>query len=170
MYDQNTGNTELGGVQRQRYQLNVLISSNCKGCRFCDFPYKSQSTIRGKDNKFPEVTYNNEDDVWEMIGDLYAEANEFKSEFSDDPILDVFHQLPFFCCPNIILDQKTQEDIQRYLYCEDTKTQPYPGNYGDVPAKWMSIHFIIKNSIAISQNEGRKKYMKRAETKNKSAK
>ena len=76
----------------------------------------------------------------------------------------------FFCCPNIILDQKTQEDIQRYLYCEDTKTQPYPGNYGDVPAKWMSIHFIIKNSIAISQNEGRKKYMKRAETKNKSAK
>ena len=102
-----------------------------------------------------------------MIGDLYAEAQELQSEFSSDPILDVFYQLPYFCCPNIILDKEIQEDIQRYVYCEDTKTQPYPGNYGDVPAKWMSIHFILKNAMALSQNEYRKKYKKKMEQKNK---
>ena len=100
-----------------------------------------------------------------MIGDLYEEAMEAKSEFSGDPILDVFHQLPYFCCPNYILEKEIQEDIQRYSYCEDTGTQPYPGNYGDVPSKWLSIHFILKNAIGISQNEYRKKYQKNMEHK-----
>ena len=100
-----------------------------------------------------------------MIGDLYVEAKDLQHEESSDPILDVFFQLSYFCCPNIILNEKIQKDIQRYVYCEDTKTQPYPGSYGDVPAKWMSIHFILRNAINLSNNEYRKKYQKKMEAK-----
>ena len=111
------------------------------------------------------VAYNSEDDVWEMIRDLYAESKDINSDDSFDPILDVFYQVSYFCCPNIILDNEIQKDIQRYIYCEDTKTPPYPGNYGDVPVKWMNIHFILRNAVAISQNEERKKYQKKMESK-----
>tara|TARA_R100000808_G_C2122341_1_gene133363 strand:- start:53 stop:382 length:330 start_codon:yes stop_codon:yes gene_type:complete len=102
-----------------------------------------------------------------MIEKLHKEAKELKrDEFStSDPALDVFHQLLFFCCPNIILDKKIQEDISRYVYCEDTMTQPYPGTYGDVPAKWTSIHFTLKNSIQLRENEFRKKYQRKMQSK-----
>ena len=104
-----------------------------------------------------------------MIERLYIEAKDApRSEFDNsDPIMDVFHQLPYFCCPNFILDREIQEDISRYQYCEDTGTQPYRGTYGETPAKWISIHFILKNSIGLFENEHRKRYMKHQEMKNK---
>ena len=101
-----------------------------------------------------------------MIGELYEEAKDMSSDDSDNPIVGVLHQLPYFCCPNIILDRQIQDDIQRYIYCEDTGTQPYPGDYGDVPAKWMTIHFILKGSISASQNEYRKEYQRKMKIKN----
>ena len=105
-----------------------------------------------------------------MIGSLYVESREIQSDLSDDPILAVFHQLPYFCCPDTILDRKIQEDISRYVYCEDTKTQPYPGDYGDVPAKWLSIHFILRNAINLSHNEYRKEYQNKMKAKEKTKK
>ena len=103
-----------------------------------------------------------------MIKSLYEESKEYSEDSSEgQSILDVLYQLPYFCCNNTILNQEIQEDIQRYIYCEDTKTQPYPGVYGDVPGKWMSIHFIIKSAISISEGEYRKKYMKKIKEKNK---
>tara|TARA_R110002020_G_scaffold10104_11_gene39203 strand:+ start:812 stop:1141 length:330 start_codon:yes stop_codon:yes gene_type:complete len=101
-----------------------------------------------------------------MIKQLYLESKEVsRDEFSSsDPALDVFHQLFYFCCPNVILDKKIQEDISRYVYCEDTMTKPYPGNYGDVPAKWTSIHFTLKNTMQLRENEYRKKYQRKMQS------
>lgn len=116
------------------------------------------------------ITYENEDDVWEMVGDLYIEAKEtHKVRGSDesDPILDVYHQLPYFCCPNVVLDNDVQSDIQRYVYCKDTGTQPYEGSYGDTPHKWLSIHFALKNSMFLQENEHKKRYMKKMEQQRK---
>ena len=98
------------------------------------------------------ITYNTKEDVWSMIGDLYDEAREAhlgSGSDDGDPILDVFHQLPYFCCPNIVLDNNIQKDIQMYQYCEDTKTQPFTGRYGDTPYKWIIIHFTLKNTIGL---------------------
>ena len=114
------------------------------------------------------VTYKSEDDVWEMIKDLYKESEQMVSDFSaGQSILDVFYQLPYFCCNNIILNQEIQEDIQRYVYCDDTNTQPYPGGYGDVQGKWMEIHFLIKSALKVSDNEYKKNHLKKIKEKNK---
>ena len=116
------------------------------------------------------VTYENEDDVWEMIGDLYIEAKEtynVRGSDENDPILDVYHQLPYFCCPNVVLDMDIQSDIQRYIYCKEAQTQPYEGSYGDVPFKWLSIHFALRNSIELQQSEHRKKYQRKLEQQRK---
>tara|TARA_Y100000593_G_scaffold92335_1_gene183613 strand:- start:26052 stop:26384 length:333 start_codon:yes stop_codon:yes gene_type:complete len=94
-----------------------------------------------------------------MIGQLYAEAAEiYENKGSDgDPIIDTFYQLPYFCCNNVILDTEIQEDIQRYIYCEDTKVQAYPGTYGETPAKWIAIHFLLKGAMYLNEAETRKR-------------
>ena len=50
---------------------------------------------------------------------------------------------------SIIIDledsiSENQKDIQRYIYCQDFNTQPYPGSYGEQPFKWIEKSFIIK--------------------------
>lgn len=53
-------------------------------------------------------------------------------------------QLPFFSCTNIVLDEKAQKDIARYIYCNDFGISPYQGSYGDQPKKWVDKSFLIK--------------------------
>tara|TARA_Y100001963_G_scaffold58172_1_gene81426 strand:- start:4754 stop:4957 length:204 start_codon:yes stop_codon:yes gene_type:complete len=56
-------------------------------------------------------------------------------------------QLPFFACKNIVLDEKCQKDIARYVYCNDFGTPPYKGDYGKQPKKWIDKSFLIKKII-----------------------
>ena len=46
-----------------------------------------------------------------------------------------------------------QRDIERYIYCEQFNVQPYPGAYGDQPAKWVRRAFIIKGALAKKQKD-----------------
>ena len=46
-----------------------------------------------------------------------------------------------------------QRDIERYIYCEQFNVQPYPGSYGEQPAKWVRRAFIIKNTLAKKQKD-----------------
>ena len=41
-----------------------------------------------------------------------------------------------------------QKNIERYVYCEQFGISPYPGSYGQQPAKWVDRAFIIKNTLA----------------------
>ena len=66
-----------------------------------------------------------------------------------ETVKSVFFQLPFFCCPDFLLDTEMQKDISKYVYCEDTKTPAYPGDYNQIPSKWKEKHFIIKQAISI---------------------
>ena len=61
--------------------------------------------------------------------------------------------MPFFCCPNVIHDREMQRDIERYIYCEQFGISPYPGSYGEQPAKWVDRVFIIKNTLAKRQKD-----------------
>ena len=62
---------------------------------------------------------------------------------------NIYEQLPFFCCVNHILDEKSQKDIARYIYCIEANTSPYSGSYGEIPVKWIEKHFIIKSTLAM---------------------
>ena len=42
-----------------------------------------------------------------------------------------------------------QKDISKYVFCDDTKTSPYPGDYSNIPSIWFEKHFIIKQAISI---------------------
>jgi len=53
-------------------------------------------------------------------------------------------QLPFFSCKNIVLNEKSQKDIAKYIYCNDFNVQPYKGSYGEQPKIWIEKSFIIK--------------------------
>ena len=60
-------------------------------------------------------------------------------------------QLPFFACRNIVLDEKAQKDIARYVYCSDFGISPYQGSYGDQPKKWINKCFVIKKLMNIKE-------------------
>ena len=60
---------------------------------------------------------------------------------------DIYEQLPFFCCYNHILDENSQKDIAKYIYCNGTNTPPHPGSYGDIPVSWIEKYFLIKMII-----------------------
>ena len=66
---------------------------------------------------------------------------------------DIYYQLPFFACTDLFLDEDCQKDIGKYLYCEDTKTPPYIGSYGDIPRVWKEKHFLIKQALSILYQE-----------------
>ena len=50
-------------------------------------------------------------------------------------------------------DRGMQKDIERYIYSEQFSISPYPGSYGEQPAKWVDRVFIIKNALAKKQKD-----------------
>ena len=101
------------------------------------------------DGVYENRTFTCEEDVWEVIRLIIGETKEMSDkdnrDFSTSASIKI--QLPFFACNNIIYDRNIQRDIQKYLYCENFKTKPYPGSYGSQPARWVQKSFIIKKAI-----------------------
>ena len=131
-----------------RLGLNVLIDKSCGGenCNWHEFPYTIKSII--SDDKGKQIEFKDVSDVWDYIILLKEESENQKKQGSLFTTLNnVFEQLPFFCCINNILDENSQKDIAKYLYCNDTNTPPYSGCYGDTPVSWIEKYFLIKSTL-----------------------
>tara|TARA_R100000458_G_C8050592_1_gene97903 strand:+ start:111 stop:527 length:417 start_codon:yes stop_codon:yes gene_type:complete len=137
--------------------MNVHLSSICNGCSYHEFPYQATPPISGQGKKL----FKTKDDVNAIIGQLINEAEEWNKKGKNfDVALSVTKQLPFFCCPNLILSKENQKAIQRYVYCNETGTQAYSGSYGEQPHKWLQQYFILKQAFAQkekAQIDGRRK-------------
>ena len=106
------------------------------------------------DGKLEVRTFKNDDDVWEIIDLLIAEAKEFNEQGKEfDIAKSINAQLPFFCCKNIVQSREHQKDIERFIYSEQFGIPPYPGSYGEQPAKWVDRAFIIKGALAKKQKD-----------------
>ena len=73
------------------------------------------------------------------------------SKFND--VMNIFEQLPFFCCNDSLIDEESQKDISRYVYSKDTSTPPYKGAYGEQPNTWINKYYIIKNAINLKKQQ-----------------
>ena len=80
-------------------------------------------------------------------------------------MIAIHEQIPFFCCPNAILNEKHQRNIEKYVYCNETGTPPFKGAYGDTLKKWIDIFFIIKNNLAKRNNYLQKQHQKKLDGK-----
>ncbi len=100
------------------------------------------------------IHIENKNDVWDYIKLLKKESDEaIKTGSQFTTLINIFEQLPFFCCNNIILDEESQEDISRYVYCTETNTPAYSGSYEDTPSIWIDKYYIIKNAIAVREKQ-----------------
>jgi len=74
-------------------------------------------------------------------------------EFGDDPsqglYLSTLHTAPL----NLIYDQWTQDQINKYFYCKEFNTSPFEGAYDDLPANWLDFVNIIQGEIPEIQKE-----------------
>jgi hypothetical protein len=144
----------------------VLLSDNCGGCQYCNFPYKAQLPIK-VNGKYKKKHFNSKKDVWEVIDLLIEETiilNKVKGN-NFDITTNVFSQIPFFTCFNHIRDNKYIKLINRYIYSIETSTPAYSGAYGEQPFKWVEYFFIIKHALAKKEKQEYEK-MKQGANKN----
>ena len=105
-----------------------------------------------------KIVFNNLHDVWEYVKLLQRESDEHQKEGSNfNTLNNVFEQLPFFICNNNVIDEKSQKDISRYIYSNETGTQPYSGSYGDIPHIWIQKYYIIKQAMMVRDQKLREK-------------
>ena len=65
----------------------------------------------------------------------------------------VIAQIPFFACFNNFISREYQEDIKRFVYCQETNVQPYEGSYEQQPYRWVEKYFIIKSALAKKEKD-----------------
>jgi len=107
------------------------------------------------DGSYETRTFKNSNDVWEVVDLIIEETKEMNTTHnkSFDISASVQSQLPFFSCQNFIFDKEIQQDIERYIYCENFKTPAYSGCYDEQPARWVQMSFLIKKTLNRLQNK-----------------
>jgi len=111
------------------------------------YPYKAQIPIL-IDGKYQTRMFTSNDDVEAIIELLVDEVKENNAKGSSFNIAEsVVKQLPFFACPNVLLNSQAQKDISRYVYSQQFGISPYKGTYGEQPYKWVEKSFLIKKVI-----------------------
>tara|TARA_Y100000401_G_scaffold112122_1_gene111164 strand:- start:395 stop:682 length:288 start_codon:yes stop_codon:yes gene_type:complete len=64
-----------------------------------------------------------------------------------DVVSSLHAQIPHFSCLNHFLDNKSQDDINRYIFMSNYNTPAYPGSYGELPKKWIKKVEVISYHI-----------------------
>lgn len=90
----------------------------------------------------------------DYIAQLSKENRELNAnnKGNTSEVIAIYEQIPFFCCPNNIISDAYQRDIEKYIYCKETGTKPFKGAYGDTQKTWIDKFFIIKRSITKRNN------------------
>ena len=90
---------------------------------------------------------------------LYEESIQAESKY---PLLDIKDQLPFFCCPNYVLNSSDQKDISKYIYCKEVGIPPHQGSYGTQPSLWVDKFWTIKQAMGMREYLASKKAQQKA--------
>ena len=98
--------------------------------------------------------FNNKQDVLDVVDLLIEETKEvnMRKGKSFDIANSIFKQLPFFACPNIVYDNQVQQDIEKYLYCNEYSVPAYKGSFGEQPRRWIAKSFLFRNAFAKREN------------------
>ena len=124
------------------------MDSWCKGCKFHSFPYEAEPPMF-IDGKRLKRTFTCKEDVYEIVELLIKETEDFNIKGkSFDVALSISKQIPFFSCINILYNQESQKDIEKYLYCREFGISPYSGPYSNQPKRWVDRVFFIKKALA----------------------
>tara|TARA_R100000664_G_scaffold25851_1_gene35906 strand:+ start:5382 stop:5765 length:384 start_codon:yes stop_codon:yes gene_type:complete len=117
------------------------------------YPYKAQIPIL-IEGKYETRVFTSKSDVESVIELLIDEVKQTNKKGSNFNIAQsVVKQLPFFACPNALLDSQSQKDISRYIYSQQFGINPHKGTYGEQPSKWIEKSFLIKNAIERKKSE-----------------
>tara|TARA_R100000900_G_scaffold57712_1_gene46801 strand:- start:24 stop:407 length:384 start_codon:yes stop_codon:yes gene_type:complete len=117
------------------------------------YPYKAQIPIL-IDGKYQTRMFTSSKDVEAIMELLVDEVKENNAKGSSFNIAEsVVKQLPFFACPNVLLNSQAQKDISRYVYSQQFGINPYKGTYGEQPQKWVEKSFLIKSIIERKKSE-----------------
>ena len=105
-----------------------------------------------------EQLFESKKDIYDIVLLLIEETEKMNSKGkSFDIVSSTAKQLPFFCCPNLLVEKEYQKLIEMYIYCNETNTPAYPGSYGKQPYKWIQSFFVLKQAFAQLEKQQIKK-------------
>ena len=105
-----------------------------------------------------EQLFESKKDIYDVILLLIEETEMYNKGGKNFSIpTSIAKQLPFFVCSNLIMDEEYQKAIEKYIYCSETSTPAYKGDYGDQPRKWIQMYFILKQAFAELEKQQIKK-------------
>jgi len=135
------------------------VSKLCEGCNYHNFPYEARLPISSSKG-YPIQKFNSLDDVKSYIPSLVNEAVEYGCP---DVNYAVYNQLGTFSCTSLFLNNYSQKDIGKYLFCKDFNIPPSDGSYESQPYKTLQKFNIIKSAIGkLEEMQHRKMQKERA--------
>ena len=109
--------------------------------------------------KYPIRAFANKKDIMEVL-DILIEDIKYNNEQTGKTFnisSSVFAYIPHFACLNNFLDQKMQNDINRFVFSKEYKIPPYEGSYGSYPRKWIEKCNKISESLEIIKQRAQDK-------------
>ena len=109
--------------------------------------------------KYPVRVFTNKEDIMEAL-DILIKDIKYTNEQTGKTFnvsSSAFAYIPQFTCPNHFLDQKMQNDINRFVFSKEYKIPPYEGSYGSYPRKWIEKCNKISESLEIIKQRAQDK-------------
>ena len=78
-------------------------------------------------------------------------------KWGDDPSQGLYYSVLGLCPLDLLCEEQIQKFIERYIYCERFKCEPFKGDYDDQPAIWVDFCGIMSNEIMKCQDEQQRK-------------
>ena len=112
-----------------------------------EYPYKAKIPVL-IEGKYQSRTFTSDNKVWDVIRLIIDETKKENMKGGSFNIAkSVMTQLPFFACTNVLISDRSQKDIARFMYSRQFKISPYKGSYGDQPKKWVEKSFLLTSLI-----------------------
>ena len=91
----------------------------------------------------------NKEQVYDILMQCYEEAKIKRYDIGEA----LYNQLFFFADPEQLYDEKCQNLIRKYIFCDNFKCPPYPSLH-DTPAQLVDDFLLIKREIQKANIEG----------------
>ena len=94
------------------------------------------------------IVVENKEQVYDILMQCYDEAKEKGFDIGEA----LYNQLFFFEDQRIVYNEKCQNLIRKYIFCDNFKCPPYP-SLQDTPAQLVDDFLLIKKEIQKASKE-----------------
>ena len=78
---------------------------------------------------------------------IKEEKNKNNGSLNVDSYYSISKQIPFFGCPDKLMEREASDSFAMYNYCKEFGVPPHEGSFSQQPNKWIETAFLIRALI-----------------------